>query len=78
MDNQKSIYPDYYELSGGRNLFNSLEEVLGDGYYSFCYGNIIKYLHRARLKNGLEDLIKARTYLDELIQMNADRGENPK
>ena len=34
---------------------------------SFCEGNIIKYVTRWRYKNGLEDLEKAKWYLDRLI-----------
>lgn len=34
----------------------------------FLRGNIIKYIMRHDAKNGLEDLHKARTYLDLLIE----------
>lgn len=34
----------------------------------FCEGNIIKYVVRYTKKNGLEDLKKAREYLDRLIK----------
>ena len=33
----------------------------------FCEGNIIKYICRWRAKNGREDLLKARHYIDILI-----------
>lgn len=33
----------------------------------FCEGNVIKYVCRWREKNGLEDLYKARNYIDRLI-----------
>ncbi len=33
----------------------------------FCAGNVIKYVSRYKKKNGLEDLKKARWYLDRLI-----------
>ena len=33
----------------------------------FIEGNIIKYIVRYKLKNGLEDLKKAKNYLDRLI-----------
>lgn len=35
----------------------------------FCEGNAIKYLCRWRQKNGIEDLRKARHYIDLLIEM---------
>lgn len=37
-------------------------------YIGFLRGNIAKYLHRWRYKNGLEDLKKAQWYLDRLIK----------
>ena len=36
-------------------------------FRGFCKGNIIKYVHRYRFKNGVEDLEKAKRYIDELI-----------
>lgn len=36
-------------------------------YRGFLIGNIIKYIGRYKLKNGKEDLLKARDYLDRLI-----------
>ncbi len=38
-------------------------------YIGYLRGNIAKYLHRWRYKNGLEDLHKARWYQDELINV---------
>ena len=37
------------------------------GFKGYCVGNIFKYLWRWNKKNGLEDLKKARWYLDKLI-----------
>lgn len=37
----------------------------------FCEGNVIKYVTRWRSKNGLEDLKKARHFLDLLIEMES-------
>ena len=34
----------------------------------FYAGNVLKYLLRAKYKNGVEDLKKARHYLDKLIE----------
>ena len=33
----------------------------------FCEGNVIKYISRWKQKNGIEDLLKARHYIDMLI-----------
>ena len=35
---------------------------------SFLEGNVVKYVTRYRMKNGLEDLIKAQWYLTRLIE----------
>ena len=35
----------------------------------FIEGNIIKYVSRHRAKNGKEDLLKAKHYIDLLIQL---------
>lgn len=37
-------------------------------YIGYLRGNIAKYLHRWREKNGLEDLKKSEWYLKELIK----------
>lgn len=34
----------------------------------FLEGNIVKYVTRYKAKNGLEDLLKAKTYLEKLIK----------
>lgn len=35
----------------------------------FCEANVIKYVCRHKQKNGLEDLLKAKHYIDLLIEM---------
>ena len=43
----------------------------------FCEGNIIKYICRWQLKNGREDLLKARHYIDILItELDKDSAES--
>lgn len=39
----------------------------------FCEGNIIKYVCRHRQKNGKEDLLKAKQYIDFLIEEEYDK-----
>lgn len=46
-----------------RNFAGNLKGVQG-----FCWGNAIKYLCRFQKKNGLEDLDKAKKYLEWLIE----------
>lgn len=40
----------------------------------FIVGNIIKYLCRYKRKTGKQDLLKARHYLDMLIEMEYPEG----
>jgi len=41
---------------------------------NFCEGNVIKYISRWRLKNGIEDLKKARQYIDFLIEKEVEKN----
>jgi hypothetical protein len=39
----------------------------------FCEGNVVKYVSRWQVKNGIEDLKKARHYLDLLIEQEEEK-----
>ncbi|MDA9796220.1 DUF3310 domain-containing protein [Candidatus Pelagibacter ubique] len=41
---------------------------------NFCEGNVIKYISRWRLKNGVEDLKKAKQYIDFLIEKEVEKN----
>tara|TARA_R110000772_G_scaffold217894_2_gene328409 strand:+ start:405 stop:608 length:204 start_codon:yes stop_codon:yes gene_type:complete len=41
----------------------------------FNEGNIIKYVSRWKDKNGIEDLLKAKDYLEYLIELNKNDGK---
>ena len=41
---------------------------------SFLEGNVVKYVTRYRMKNGIEDLMKAQWYLTRLIQDYNKKG----
>jgi hypothetical protein len=38
----------------------------------FCEGSVIKYISRWRAKNGIEDLKKARHFIDLLIEFESN------
>lgn len=40
----------------------------------FCVGNVIKYVCRYKSKNGIEDLQKAKHYLEILIDIESDKN----
>lgn len=68
-----------------RNENNALNVQIGGNHYkempiqpiefthknnlNFCQGNIIKYVTRYKSKNGIEDLKKAKHYIDLLIEL---------
>lgn len=39
-----------------------------DQKFSYMEGNVVKYLSRYKHKNGLEDVKKARWYIDKIIR----------
>jgi len=68
-----SVRPDMVEKpphynQGGIECIDYIEQQLGEGLIEYCEGNVIKYMHRYRYKNGSEDLKKAQWYLTKLIE----------
>jgi hypothetical protein len=43
-------------------------EFIQKNRLDYCQGNVIKYVCRFRHKNGKEDLLKAKHYIDLLIE----------
>ena len=66
--------PPHYNQAGIECL-DAIEAATGDGFEHYLQGNILKYLWRYRYKNGIEDLKKARFYLDKLITTKEDDDE---
>lgn len=66
MDNVNK--PEHYTY-GKYECIDVIKEITKDltGEEAFCIGNAIKYLWRWKHKNGIEDVKKARWYLDRLI-----------
>nr|PZN07854.1 MAG: hypothetical protein DIU64_11585 [Caldicoprobacter oshimai] len=61
-------HPKHYNM-GKFETIEIIQDMTGDSFEGFLLGNIIKYLARYKYKNGVEDLKKARWYLDRLIQV---------
>lgn len=60
--------PEHY-TSGGIECIDAMTAAFGDETVKdFCLCNAFKYLWRHRQKNGVEDLKKARWYLNRLIE----------
>ena len=70
-DNDSVNEPKHYRLDGlGIESIDVIKAVLReDGFKAFCRGNALKYLIRADHKGGVEDLEKARVYLNWEIGM---------
>lgn len=50
-------------------------EFIEKNNLGYCVGNIIKYVCRYKSKNGIEDLNKAKHYIDILIDLENDKNE---
>lgn len=64
------VSPDHYERWKIEPITFIMENEL-----PFAVGNVIKYVMRAPYKNGVEDLEKAKRYIDFLI--NQAEGRSP-
>jgi hypothetical protein len=53
--------PTHYDF-----VIQPVEYIIRNGL-GFCEGNVVKYISRWKLKNGRDDLLKARHYIDILI-----------
>lgn len=60
--------PDHYN-QGGVECIDAIAAATSglEGIEAHCTGNGIKYLWRWKLKNGAEDLKKAKWYIDRLL-----------
>ena len=70
LDNVNS--PDHYQ--GKVECIDCIESATAglNGIEAFCTGNAIKYLYRWKHKNGIEDLKKAKWYIDKIISINGE------
>ena len=67
------ISPDYYQKG---NI--EVTDFIIDQSMSFLEGNVVKYITRYKEKSGIEDLRKARWYLEKLIEEQVKHSENNK
>jgi hypothetical protein len=61
------INPSHYK-QGGMECIEAIKAALSDGFPDYLRGNAMKYLWRYKEKGGVDDLKKARWYLDRLIK----------
>lgn len=62
-------HPPHYQSETGLEVIDVIEAFTFDlaGSEAICTGNALKYLCRWKHKNGIQDLKKARWYLNRLI-----------
>jgi hypothetical protein len=72
-----STTPSALAHQEGGNHYKALAiqpvEYIHKNGIGFCEGSAIKYLTRWRAKGGIEDLKKARHFIDLLIEMEAQK-----
>ena len=63
-------HPDHYQTESGMEAWDVIEAFTDDlsGVEAFDTGNVIKYICRWKKKNGIEDLKKAKEYIEHLIK----------
>lgn len=68
--------PTHY-THGAIECIDAIEAALGpEGFIAFLRGNIIKYNWRCKHKAGLEDIEKARWYVNKLIDTMRTKAEH--
>ena len=68
-NDSKVVHPNHYNQDGIEvwDVINAFTKDL-KGAEAFYAGNIIKYVLRWNHKNGIEDLEKAKVYIDKIIE----------
>lgn len=75
--NDIQIGGDHYKKFGkdGEQHWDRIIRLFPDSFEVYFVAAITKYVERYRHKNGIEDLKKARHYLDKLIEAETARAE---
>ena len=58
--------PNHYKQGERETIENIRDTMSSEGYQGYCVGNVVKYLARYKFKNGLEDVKKAKKYIEFL------------
>ncbi|MBO7079904.1 MAG: DUF3310 domain-containing protein [Bacilli bacterium] len=68
-------HPGHYE-TGKFECIEVMQEALGtDAVKDFCICNAFKYVYRHKRKNGLEDIKKAKWYIDKYLELSKEEAE---
>ena len=61
-------HPFHYTQGGIECIEAIRASMTPEAFQGYCKGNVMKYIWRASLKNGVEDLKKAQVYLGWMIE----------
>ena len=67
-DAQDVAHQSHYTECGIQPIDYMRANMTQDEFMAYCIGNVIKYVSRYKRKNGLEDLKKAKVYLEWTIE----------
>ena len=73
MDNVN--HPTHYTSTKIETIEIIRDKLTAEAFEGFCIGNVLKYVTRYKLKNGLGDLKKARWYLDKIISVQEESND---
>ena len=73
-NNDNIISPNHYASDKGFEVFDVQEAFIHElkGMSASYWCNIVKYILRFQKKNGVEDLKKAKYYLEKLIEAESE------
>lgn len=70
----KVNHPSHYE-TGSFECIDVMIETQGvEAVMNFCICNAFKYIYRHKRKNGVEDIKKARWYIDKYLELMGEIG----
>lgn len=67
--------PDATQVGGDHYVTKAIQpwDYIAANSLGYFEGNVVKYVTRWRDKGGIDDLLKARHYLDKLIVLNSEK-----
>lgn len=72
----KVNHPSHYTRGGIECIEAIKASMFPGGFQDYCKGNVLKYIWRWRNKGGIEDLEKARVYLNWMIDSAKEEIKN--
>lgn len=69
------VHPSHYNRTSVEVIDTLRGMMTDDEYRGFLIGNVVKYISRYSLKNGIEDIKKAKYYLN-LLEKDLEESNN--